>query len=114
MTLKRTPCCALLFMTAKNYDSLDLMYKKLKNKKNQLNQITWHGYGRGETTVQCIVLQSEIVLRKNLKKLGFKKKFIFDRRKISNSGYVESNKAISHTQLTMYTLELKNLKDIKL
>lgn len=111
MTLKRTPCCALLFMTAKNYDDINIIHKKLKKKKNQLEQMIWYGYGKGETTIQCIVLPTETKLKKNLVKLGFKKKVTFDRRKISLKvpGSAELSKIDS---LSMYVLNLKDLKDI--
>ena len=111
MTLKKTPCCALLFMTAKNYDDIKIMHTKLKRKKKQLDQMNWYGYGRGETTVQCIVLPTEKTLRKNLIKLGFRKKLTFDRRKISliMPGSEELSKIDT---LSMYVLNLKNLKDI--
>ena len=105
MTLKKTPCCALLFMTAKDWDSLDKIYKRLKRKQSELNQIGWYSYGKGETTVQCMVLPNEIKLRKNLKKLGFRKKLDFDRRRVSCQLTKEKS-------LSMYILELKNLKDI--
>jgi len=107
MTLKRTPCCALLFMTAKNNDDINVIHKKLKKKQNQLDQVTWHGYGKGETTVQCIVLPTETKLRKNLIKIGFKKKVIFERRKVSCL-------TTSVTSLSMYVLNLKNLKELEL
>jgi hypothetical protein len=111
MRLKRTPCCAMLFMIAKDWDSLGGMYKILLKKQKQLNQVTHWGYGRGETTIQVIVTNAEKNLKKNLIKLGFKKKFNFDRRRVSNAEHIESNKDIPKTQLSMYVLELKNLKN---
>ena len=106
MIIKRTPCCALLFLQAKNYDNVDIMYKKLLKKYNELDQISWHGYGKGETTIQCIVKKEEIILRRNLKKLGFRKTLEFNRREVSNrDGY--------KTTLDMYVLKLHNLKNPK-
>jgi hypothetical protein len=105
MQLKRTPCCALLFMRASDIDNLNTMYEKLARKKKQLDQINWFGYGKGETTIQCIALPYEKILQKNLKKLGFKKKLTIDRREVSHR--------LSDTKtLEMYVLELKNLKSI--
>jgi hypothetical protein len=111
MRLKRTPCCAMLFMIAKDWDSLGGMYKILLKKQKQLNQVTHWGYGKGETTIQVVVTNAEKNLKKNLIKLGFKKKFNFDRRRVSNEDQIESNKDIPKTQLSMYVLELKNLKN---
>ena len=105
MTLKKTPCCALLFMIAKDYDDINVMYAKLKKKQKQIEQVNWYGYGRGETTIQCIVLPTETKLKKNLVKLGFRKKLIFSRRAVSCK---ESNTK----ELNMYILNLKNLKNI--
>jgi len=111
MKLRRTPCCAMLFMIAKDWDSLGGMYKILLKKQKQLNQVTHWNYGKGETTIQVVVTNAEKNLKKNLIKLGFKKKFNFDRRRVSNAEHIESNKDIPETQLSMYVLELKNLKN---
>ena len=111
MKLKRTPCCAMLFMTAKEWDNLENMYQILLKKQKQLNQVTHWNYGKGETTIQVVVTNVEKKLKKNLIKLGFKKKFNFDRRRVSNKDHIESNKDIPETQLSMYVLELKNLKN---
>ena len=111
MRFSKTPCCALIFLSVKDYENIHEIHKKLLKYKKKLNQTEVFYYGAGQTTVQAIIEPFEIKngLANKLKKLGFKSVTKFQRRLVSCD--IQPEKAKKEDQLTLMVLKLTDLKD---